>query len=918
MKQFHSFLNDTNARIPFSILGIFLLISSSLTSVYLSEVDKVHTDYYISSIQESDFEQLLYCAEADIASMMNTVGTKTLQSIGKNPIIQPVDSNRLGQECNQHRFKKMFAALFNQLLLLNFKDNAYTNGRYAINIIVPSSQSVPIEDIDEIVITPVDMTVERPIHVPLIGPDAEETFPTYWNVDVPLRFDIYSLIEDKKIGEYANTISKVISSRYPLLYDLAEDYNQTLQAFGPYWGFITAITNIYSLARGYKHYQSGKPQNVVDNTHLTVLLNGGLLFEQGLCFGSIDPHSLLQVLSECNNALFKKNQTNPIDSLNSLDQDQITIPTSWFSTVPANIENNEEGNRSIDQNPQINLSEVVSMILYSYQTIEIVFEQSSSGSLFSIFLSNASSEDIKDCINEYVTDDTVLHDVRTHDYMYNQTSRAFIKDIINISYTSSFTTDVSRDSQPQITIGDHTGFPIDNGTSSWEITSRTVSYIKEKPPKGEIHEDSLVYEECYDILWSRTHYWSKKEIIANGNNTIVQWSFISTEDTKQERNVSFSINVVNISSDLYSNMGIHEVFYENLTLNDINMEDTIEVYKNTIFQGHLEEFLHRDTGVYYHSEIMGNHQSWVFDEAINGINDVLQIIATIEQNESINASTYSNPLTLLENAIGDLLAKYRQLIPVMKNESQYTINDLFSSTGMKAAYCCRAWFVDYTYSYLQMIGDQILQTIDTSIDDSLEGYDFQQQNEVLSLLNNQDEGSFFSESFTIPFGLSLSLKSFGTMALSQWNESLHLSVNQYPKYLSPFVQEEYEGKKEYFLAVRNTCLLGTTGLPILPITPTTPWIVTLNTWLLSFRGSYAEFILADGNDETIPNPLFGHDTQIIIRKQANILDENGAIIGRNTRISFAFDTMCFSVVPSWGLMVGDTQDGLIEEKGFDD
>jgi hypothetical protein len=194
---------------------------------------------------------------------------------------------------------------------------------------------------------------------------------------------------------------------------------------------------------------------------------------------------------------------------------------------------------------------------------------------------------------------------------------------------------------------------------------------------------------------------------------------------------------------------------------------------------------------------------------------------------------------------------------------------------------------------------------------------FTNQEHVLTHLDGQDDGMVFADSFSIPFGISMDLSSLPDSSGTPWNESIQLSIHQKPAYLSPFYQQEYEGKKEYFLGVRNICTLGPTGLPILPITPTTPWIISLNIWVISIRGSYAEFTLADGNDETIPHPLFGHNTQTMIRKNKDIYDEHGNLIGLNTRISFSLDTLSFSLVPSWGMMIGDTEKNLVEEHGFE-
>ena len=570
MRKRRSLIHDTSARIPFSILGIFILLSSSLTTVYISDFDIQNTDQYIPTLQESDIEQLLYSADADIASMMNTVGVKSLQSIGKSPVMESSNSLQTGQEINKLRFKKSMISMLNQLLILNFRNNNFNNGRYALNVVIHQSQTYPIEDLDDVTITAINMTVNRPIHIPLIGPDQTETCETYWKIEIPFQFEIHSLSDNLKIGEYSKSISKVITSRYPMLYYLTEDYNKTLQSFGPFWGFVSAVSNIYSLARGYKHYQSGKPMNVVDNKHLAPIINAGLLFEQGLTFGSVDPNSLLDLISECKTAFFNKTSTNSIESLNSINQQSFTIPKSWFSTVPSNIANNDDINKTINQCPQINISEIASMILYNYHTIEIIFKQLSTETVYSVSLSNPSSEDIQDSINSTIDDDNILLEVNKKGIYYNHSTLNVVDDLINLSYTSSFETCVIRDPYPNVDIGPHDGYFIDNGTTSWEIASISLKNIIQKPPKGNISIDTILYEELYDIIWSRTHYWSKKETYTSGNITYTNWSFLSATDLKTEENVSLQIIGRSISPCNHGSFPIKDVFYENVTLDDLN------------------------------------------------------------------------------------------------------------------------------------------------------------------------------------------------------------------------------------------------------------------------------------------------------------------------------------------------------------
>ena len=179
---------------------------------------------------------------------------------------------------------------------------------------------------------------------------------------------------------------------------------------------------------------------------------------------------------------------------------------------------------------------------------------------------------------------------------------------------------------------------------------------------------------------------------------------------------------------------------------------------------------------------------------------------------------------------------------------------------------------------------------------------------------NSPPGCLYVNDGPIPFGFDMDLTNSG--GAYPWIESIRLAIDQYPNYLDPFNEVEFEGKKDYWLGIKNTCTLGPTGLPILPPTPVTPWVVTLNVWLINVKGKYAEFKVIDSSDETLFNPLFGHEPQIYVRKDETIRDAGGEIIGDNTFIIFDFATVAFGVVPSWGMMVGDIGD-YVEEDGWE-
>jgi hypothetical protein len=152
---------------------------------------------------------------------------------------------------------------------------------------------------------------------------------------------------------------------------------------------------------------------------------------------------------------------------------------------------------------------------------------------------------------------------------------------------------------------------------------------------------------------------------------------------------------------------------------------------------------------------------------------------------------------------------------------------------------------------IENVFSRIENLIDKQIEDAIPsdvGFDAQDIKDTLS-----EAGESLRNQFTIPFGFDINLIRNDDDNNFQWNETVRLAVDQYPNYLDPFEETTYEGVDYYSLGLKNICTLGPTGFPILPPTPVTPWIATLNVWVIEVKGEYAEFKVIDSSDETLFN-----------------------------------------------------------------
>jgi hypothetical protein len=117
--------------------------------------------------------------------------------------------------------------------------------------------------------------------------------------------------------------------------------------------------------------------------------------------------------------------------------------------------------------------------------------------------------------------------------------------------------------------------------------------------------------------------------------------------------------------------------------------------------------------------------------------------------------------------------------------------------------------------------------------------------------------------------------------------------------------EPYPGESFYTLKLRNTNLLGPTGLYLLP--SMNPWICTVNSWYIEVEGEMVNFLIFDADNVCHPNPMFGHEWQVYQRGKKVITDPaTGENIGFNTPITFSFSTGTFIAVPGGKIKgVGD-------------
>jgi hypothetical protein len=137
--------------------------------------------------------------------------------------------------------------------------------------------------------------------------------------------------------------------------------------------------------------------------------------------------------------------------------------------------------------------------------------------------------------------------------------------------------------------------------------------------------------------------------------------------------------------------------------------------------------------------------------------------------------------------------------------------------------------------------------------------------------------------------------------LAYWDENVTIGVNMEPDYL---FAENDDDKELISLGVRNICLMGPKGVPVLP---PPHYVVHFNSWMIDVEERIDDFLIFDADNVCHPNPMFGHEWQVYRRMREFVYDtsNNMSQIGSNKPLEFKFTTGTFIIVPPGPRGVGD-------------
>jgi len=243
------------------------------------------------------------------------------------------------------------------------------------------------------------------------------------------------------------------------------------------------------------------------------------------------------------------------------------------------------------------------------------------------------------------------------------------------------------------------------------------------------------------------------------------------------------------------------------------------------------------------------------------------------------------------------------------DKARYYGSGKYSSCSAKTISQVREWYVDEVlYQVNKQYGgasNKINDEIDSSFDDSAD--------DVREANNNG--ASLLKSALCFPIGLTMRAEhvmddgtKYEVDDIAYWDENVTLMVDMEPDYL--FAEDNDGGKELINLGVRNICLMGLKGVPVLP---PPNYVVHFNSWMINVEGQIDGFTLVDADNEVHPNPMFGHEAQVYRREDRMVVDPYDFIkIGENTPIEFSFTTGTFIIVPPGLRGVGDKSGGMNE------
>jgi len=168
-----SLLSDTRGRVPFAVLGVFLVVGSAVTSGIITGLEKERSAEIPLSLATTALEHTIKNVEADMSRLLAYSGLQALKKVGESPVISSTLSTRAAKKYadfnedghfdsedvkdkkidtqreiimfNRNWARNMARSYFNRHLNATFQQPIYEGEEYSLTIYDPEGNGA-VED----------------------------------------------------------------------------------------------------------------------------------------------------------------------------------------------------------------------------------------------------------------------------------------------------------------------------------------------------------------------------------------------------------------------------------------------------------------------------------------------------------------------------------------------------------------------------------------------------------------------------------------------------------------------------------------------------------------------------------------------------------------------------------------------------
>ncbi|MFO7677072.1 MAG: hypothetical protein R6V50_01635 [Thermoplasmatota archaeon] len=832
MKFIQRFIHDDWARIPFSLIGIILLIGSSFTTVYIAQLEEQKAKEISWTVETNEIQTIIYYVEADLARLLNYAACKAFNEVGKNPVVTPQQDTIFYQKAapygggkvtntdvNLNIVRFLSYKTFKTMVEDNFQNNSYKQGDFMITVSIPDSWEYLV--IQDITFLQMNRQFDNILNL------CEKDYPVYPVFRINMTLTVYDMNKQQNVYEKKPAIITIITNRYLLLEQLTNEYDNRLNGSYGSLGINCLIAALpLTLIRGFTQHFNDKPLNIISSKWLEIITNGGILLEQGFVFNSVDPLGVVYVGYETTLAILNDLDVEIPDATGILST-QVSMPIGTknmqerYNDILDNYDLNEyileddDLSFSIDANISM-ISEVIAdeffrdpngKILetfvkgYSADLYTRVHRKKQSGTDNQNEIDSKQKELFKESLEDeklrikaaedaangivdegwWVIEDSII-------YISNQSVT------INYPYKGNwvFEKDPSSNAPP---LFNNSQVPVILGGECWDVyLKQDWLYIWKTRSKWTGMQTNGTYNKTlgnFNIEWkehesSHMYYETQWVNISFESDEFSKYNTTKNDIVDPFKQISFNGNVDPNLEYIYEGGASSLLeFYMNL-IDFENVRDTLlisgsgEIYKND-FPVSI------DQKTYQYSHLM--YPSWIFKKIheviiswMHIVNDNIQ--ADMAVNQDMPAHTIEQTLT--NNLLTEFTDKRNKIWnDILK--SQYKSDNKFNNVASKVLFHVVEMYLDAIESELENIADQTI--IQDTINQALDAHDFS----YTEMQDDADTMKSLSKNLPIdyPLGWIVNLKHDSGMLPDGWVESFQVAVTQRPSFLSNATYTDY-------------------------------------------------------------------------------------------------------------------------------